>query len=344
MKPWFYDKFRCTAENCSDNCCIGWEIDIDSDSMERFRSIPGEFGERLRGVIRPGDPPTFALAAGDRCALLREDGLCELVLRCGEDSLCDICALHPRFFNEFGEVREEGLGLCCEEVCRLLFSRGSRGEPLEFLLTDEDRKAIAAEDGEISIFRKVRSEMFGILQNRSRPITERLSVCAEYGWSVQEWLEAGENSGVLPEIPKDWLDLTEPDEISRLFEVFSGMEDINEEWTELFRRLSDNKERLTAALPEYLSYLSASGEEWRYEHTAVYFLYRHYTGCVSDGAVYARTMLAVCSALMVMLMDCLVWLDKGEITEWDMILNLKLYSKQAEYSQENIDAFIDEYC
>lgn len=338
MKPWFYDKFRCTAGNCSDNCCIGWEIDIDSDSMERFQNIPGEFGERLRSAIRPGDPPTFALAAGDRCALLRDDGLCELVLRCGEDSLCDICALHPRFFNEFGEVREEGLGLCCEEVCRLLFSRS---DPLEFLLTDEDRKAIAAEDGDISTYREVRSVMIGILQNRSRPITERLSVCAEYGWNIQEWLEAGEIAAELPEIPESCLSLTAPDEISRLFEVISGMEDINEEWTELFRRLSDNKERLTAALPEYLC---AAGEEWRYEHTAVYFLYRHYTDCVSDGAVYARTMLAACSALTVMLMDCLVWLDKGEIAEWDRILNLKLYSKQVEYSQENIDAFIEEYC
>lgn len=54
-------------------------------------------------------------------------------------------------------------------------------------------------------------------------------------------------------------------------------------------------------------------------------------------------MLACCSALTVMLMDCMKWLDGGSISEWDMILDLKLYSKQVEYSQENINAFLEEY-
>ena len=80
MRPQFYDKFLCTGDKCTDNCCIGWEIDIDKPAMERFAKIPGEFGERLRSAIHGGEQPTFALASGDRCALLREDGLCELIL------------------------------------------------------------------------------------------------------------------------------------------------------------------------------------------------------------------------------------------------------------------------
>lgn len=336
MKPWFYDEFVCTAAKCSDNCCIGWEIDIDEKAMRRFRSVPGEFGERLRGAIHGGGQPTFALAAGDRCALLREDGLCELILHCGEDCLCDICALHPRFFNDFGEVHEAGLGLCCEEVCRLMFSRSG---PLKFLPDEGDAAAIAGESGEIAELRRARDIITGILQDRSLPVAERLSKCAEYGWSVQQWLEAGDESG-LPELPAEWQDITSPEDISRLIDTLSDMESINDEWTELLRRLDVNQQRLTKALPEYLS---RTGEEWRYEHIAVYFLYRHFTDCLNDGAVYARTMLAVCSALAVMLMDCLVWLDKGDITEWDRILNLKLYSKQVEYSQENIDLFLEEY-
>lgn len=83
MRPQFYDKFLCTGDKCTDNCCIGWEIDIDKPAMERFAKIPGEFGERLRSAIHGGEQPTFALASGDRCALLREDGLCELILTAG---------------------------------------------------------------------------------------------------------------------------------------------------------------------------------------------------------------------------------------------------------------------
>ena len=86
-----------------------------------------------------------------------------------------------------------------------------------------------------------------------------------------------------------------------------------------------------------------TGGEWRYEHIAVYFLYRHFTDCLSDGAVYARTMVACCSAAAVMLMDCMRWKDSGALSEWDRILDLKLYSKQVEYSEENTAEFIAEY-
>lgn len=338
MKPWFYDKFVCTAEKCNDNCCIGWEIDIDQNAMQRFQNVPGEFGERLRGAIHGGEQPVFALDTGDRCALLREDGLCELILNCGEGILCDICALHPRFFNDFGEVEEAGLGLCCEEVCRLLFSRS---EPLSFILDDEERAKIAAEDGEIAEFRQAREIMTGILQDRKTGITERLGRCAEYAWRMQERLE---NGGGMPELPQEWESVpsvTSPECAARLLDTFMGMESVNQDWTSTLERLLQRQGELCAALPQFLERV---GEQWRYEHIAVYSLFRHFTDSLSDGAVYGRVMLAVCSALAVMLMDCLVWLDKGSISEWDRILDLKLYSKQVEYSQENIDAFLDEYC
>ena len=32
--PDYYSEFSCIADKCSDNCCIGWEIDIDENSLE----------------------------------------------------------------------------------------------------------------------------------------------------------------------------------------------------------------------------------------------------------------------------------------------------------------------
>lgn len=338
MKPWFYNKFVCTAGKCTDNCCIGWEIDIDEDAMRRFQNVPGEFGGRLRSAIHGGSQPVFALSAGERCALLREDGLCELILNCGEGMLCDICALHPRFFNDFGGVGEAGLGLCCEEVCRLLFSSS---EPLKFIFDDGDHEKISGESGKIAEFRQARNIMTVILQDRKLRITERLGKCAEYAWLFQERLE---NGGSMPDIPREWESVTSPECAARLLEIFGEMESVNEGWTSLLERLVQRQEELTEGLP---AFLDSAGEQWRYEHIAVYSLFRHFTDSLSDGAVYGRAMLAVCMAFAAMLMDCLVRLDKGdrgEVSEWDRILNLKLLSKQVEYSQENIDMFLDEYC
>ena len=39
-------------------------------------------------------------------------------------------------------------------------------------------------------------------------------------------------------------------------------------------------------------------------------------------------------ALSAALTDCMNWLDNGVLTEWDRICNVKLYSKQTEYSDE----------
>ena len=53
MYPAYYEAFRCTAGACRHNCCIGWEIDIDGKSAERYAALPGAFGERVRAAALP---------------------------------------------------------------------------------------------------------------------------------------------------------------------------------------------------------------------------------------------------------------------------------------------------
>ena len=129
--PDFYDRFACLAHRCRHSCCRGWEIDVDEDSAAYYETVPGELGAKLRrSITRDGEGAHFALTADERCPFLQRDGLCELILKLGEDALCDICALHPRFYEDLGETELCGLGLSCEAVCTLLLESG---EPLRFL-------------------------------------------------------------------------------------------------------------------------------------------------------------------------------------------------------------------
>ena len=75
----------------------------------------------------------FKLTDKGFCALLRTDGLCEVITALGEDKLCDICTVHPRFFTYVDEFILCGTGLCCEASCELLLAPH---EPLTF--TEED--------------------------------------------------------------------------------------------------------------------------------------------------------------------------------------------------------------
>lgn len=166
VRPDFYDDFHCLASACRHSCCVGWEIDVDEDTLQYYQNIPGELGDELRRQIETEPAPHFCLTADERCPFLRGDGLCRLIVTLGEDSLCDICTLHPRFFNDYPGRTEMGLGLCCEEAARLLTTDNG---PLRFL---------AESDGEgdetPTPLLALRERIFDLLSDDPRSLTERM--------------------------------------------------------------------------------------------------------------------------------------------------------------------------
>ncbi len=118
--PAYYKDFACIADRCTHSCCVGWEIDVDEDSFAKYQSLGGKYAEVIRGSIDGKEQPHFALAAHDRCPHLDEHGLCRIIKAYGKDALCEICREHPRFYHDTPHGKEVGLGLCCEEACRIV--------------------------------------------------------------------------------------------------------------------------------------------------------------------------------------------------------------------------------
>lgn len=117
----YYKRFQCIADRCEHSCCIGWEIDIDEETLQKYQALQGGYGSVIKESISMDDTPHFQLCAGERCPHLDERGLCKIILGLGEDYLCDICREHPRFYN-FTKVAEVGLGMSCPETARLILS------------------------------------------------------------------------------------------------------------------------------------------------------------------------------------------------------------------------------
>ena len=143
--PQYYSDFRCIADACRHNCCIGWEIDIDPDTYALYNTIDGDFGNRLHNGIIHGKQPCFCLDSNERCAFLNERGLCDIILTLGEGALCDICTDHPRFRTYLGDDLRLGLGLCCEAACRLILDT-----PVGFV--DADTNAAFAVNTAVPLF------------------------------------------------------------------------------------------------------------------------------------------------------------------------------------------------
>ena len=91
--PEYYDEFSCIASRCKDSCCAGWEIDIDDESYEYYRSVEGPFGDRLRESMFVAEDGgyRFKLKGPKRCAMLNDNNLCDLYTALGEEALCEVC-------------------------------------------------------------------------------------------------------------------------------------------------------------------------------------------------------------------------------------------------------------
>lgn len=164
FKPSYYDEFKCIADRCRHNCCIGWEIDVDEDTLVKYMTTYGEFGDKLReNISLESDCPHFVLGEKERCPFLNDKSLCEIIINMGEEALCQICSDHPRFVNCIEDREEIGLGMCCEEAARLI-------------LTYKDKVKVLGEkkEDEPVIF-NVRDMVIEKLQNREKSIDERMA-------------------------------------------------------------------------------------------------------------------------------------------------------------------------
>ena len=168
--------FACIAGDCRHSCCVGWEIDIDDASLARYRTVPGAMGQRLQSAMEVADGAAhFRLTKEERCPFLNQDGLCDMILELGKDSLCQICADHPRFVNEFVGRVEIGFGLCCEAAGRLIL--GSQ-EPLRLITASDDGVREAPDDEEAALLR-LRDALIARAQDRSLSFAARLSDLAQ---------------------------------------------------------------------------------------------------------------------------------------------------------------------
>lgn len=171
--PNYYHKFKCIADRCEHNCCIGWEIDIDDETMDIYNSLDNAMGERIRKNIE-GDVHHFVLDKDGKCPFLNERGLCDIICECGETAICNICTLHPRFKNFYSDFFETGLGLCCEEAARIILLQEEK-----FHINLPDDISVSREERDFFVKRQ---EIFSILQKRDVSIYERLSTLARmYG-------------------------------------------------------------------------------------------------------------------------------------------------------------------
>lgn len=308
--PHYYKDFKCIAGRCRESCCIGWEIDIDDDTLEMYKKLGGDMGRKLNENINVSEDGSvcFKLDEKERCPFLNEENLCELILCGGEDMLCDICHMHPRFVNRFDSRSETGVGLCCEEAARLILTDNM---PMKLEVWDEDDEDIIQDPTEAFLF-----ELRDILWKRIEESSSAGSMTAmllETENALGKWFDGEKDGFILSETNM----IHSPDKhMTPAIMLIKKLEPLNEKWTDVCNMLSGITE---------CGYDDSQTDG--YKNLLKYYILRYF---VTDaGAGYPALSMAVFAA------DAVSYIKKA--TGMSFADSACLWSKETEYSAENME-------
>ena len=329
--PMYCKDFRCIADKCKDNCCIGWEIDIDPSSAEYYETVKGDFGEKLRNNIIKDEVCSFKLS-GERCPFLNENNLCEIIINLGEDKLCQICSDHPRFFEWYSDIKEGGIGLCCEEAARIIVPCKENFSTYETSCLDE-----GCDDYNESLYDMLlfaRDEIIKTLQYDSATFDTRLNTVIRYSFELQYMADNYQ-------FDKISIDKLYPAEktafnVKDFLQCFTALEPIDESWEKYLRDLIQNSNHLQEKLSSY-----KTDFDLYLKNIAVYFIWRYFLKGVYDEEFLSKVILSAVSCAMIKLMYINELCQGADLTDETCSMIAKRYSKEIEYSQENLDKIYD---
>ena len=363
--PYYYKKFRCTAGNCPDTCCAGWQIQIDPASLKKYRRTKGALGNRLKNEI-DWKEGCFRRYNG-RCAFLNEDDLCDLYLEGGgEKSFCRTCRTYPRHIEEFEGLREISLSLSCPAAAGLIL--GSK-EPVYFLYAEnpelDEPNEKDYEDFDYLLYTKLmdtRNLILEILQNREYPLRLRAAAALTLSHDLQEridrnalfdadklleryasermwsWFEArleklfsSDGSSALKiKAARRTLDA--------LFSLLDRMEVLRNDWPDHVaaarRTLADynyspgNRESETAFETVFDDIIG--------EQILVYFVFTYFCGAVYNGNAYGKMKFAAAGLILIRELTCAQWIENsGRLDTEELFMTAVRYSREIEHSDYN---------
>ncbi|HCW53467.1 MAG TPA: FliB family protein [Clostridium sp.] len=195
--PTYVEKFRCIGGECEDNCCIGWDIDVDKETFKKYHKVEDKEMRRMfqKGVHNNPDCTNERLDYGriklnkeKRCPFLDENNFCLVQGKYGEDYLGSVCSQYPRVVNKIDDYYEMSIDMGCPEAARIVLGDI---EKIGFVETERslgkytmagilDTRIDEFEDTPIKYFKEIRDFSIKIIQSRNLDLDTRLYVLGDF--------------------------------------------------------------------------------------------------------------------------------------------------------------------
>lgn len=355
--PNYFNDFKCIASECEDTCCAGWSIVIDDESNNRYKKVNGEFGEILRSkIVKDEDGDDIFLLNKGNCSFLNEKKLCDIYTELGEEYLCYTCKQYPRYTEEFLDLREVGISLSCPEAARIILKSDKK---FTFELSENNDEADLESDisNEVfSDFLECRNIVFSIIEREDLSLKSKCAIALKFVKEIQNKIDLGDmdeirdvikeykEENLLNEIIKELNEYKEKKSIKynnlyEYFNVYKNIKHINSNdplcLDNALKYFKDNEELYFIKSTEFNEYYKDN--LYKFQNILNYFIFRYFMKAIFDYDMSAKIKLAIISTLMIRELALVRWIEKGSLTEEDMVHISHMYSKDIEHSEENIE-------
>ncbi|EGT4138842.1 flagellar protein FliB, partial [Clostridium perfringens] len=314
--------------------------------------------EAARIILRKAENTTFNLSEEDNCENeMQEDDLslsCENI----NSSNCDLCkssnlknSENSKCFNLSESENRE-----CFDLKNSEDSECNNSE-VESFTDDEDCFDEGIDEEVLSEFLECRNIVFNIIERNDLDLGIKAALALEFVKEVQNKIDLGDMDEI-PELMEEYRDENFINTLVKGLEGFKGKESIKHknlcEYLKIYKSIKHINSNDPLGLEKALKYFEGNKEFYlrkhkefneyykenlyKFKNILVYFVFRYFMKAIFDYDVSAKIKLAIISTLMIKELAVVRFIENNnEFTEEDMVEISRIYSKDIEHLDENIE-------
>lgn len=317
--------------------------------------------EAARIILRKAENTTFNLSEEDKCENeIKEELEDDLSLSCENinSSNCDLCkssnlknSENSKCFNLSESENRE-----CFDLKNSEDSECNNSE-VESFTEDEDYFDEGIDAEVLSEFLECRNIVFNIIERNDLDLGTKAALALEFVKEVQNKIDLGDMDEI-PELMEEYRDENFINTLLKELESFKGKESIKYknlcEYLNVYKKIKHINSNDPLGLEKALKCFEGNEEFYlrkykefneyykenlyKFKNILVYFIFRYFMKAIFDYDVSAKIKLGIISTLMIKELAVVRFIENNnEFTEEDMVEVSRIYSKDIEHSDENIE-------
>lgn len=306
--------------------------------------------EAARIILRKAENTTFNLSEEDKCENeMREELEDDLSLSCENinSSNCDLCKSSNLKNSENRE---------CFDLKNSEDSECSNSE-VDSFTKDEDYFNEGIDAEVLSEFLECRNIVFNIIERNDLGLGTKAALALEFVKEVQNKIDLGDMDEI-PELMEEYRDENFINTLLKELESFKGKESIKHknlcEYLNVYKSIKHINSNDPLGLEKALKCFEGNEEFYlrkhkefneyykenlyKFKNILVYFIFRYFMKAIFDYDVSAKIKLGIISTLMIKELAVVRFIENNnEFTEEDIVEVSRIYSKDIEHSDENIE-------